>query len=81
MQDAFAPASGAASPMTAAHPRVAFGKVGVLLVNLGTPEGTDYRSMRRYLAVQYQVLTLQQMSFALRNGEMHDLTRRLLMKI
>ena len=50
MQDAFAPASGAASPMTAAHPRVAFGKVGVLLVNLGTPEGTDYRSMRRYLA-------------------------------
>ena len=26
------------------------GKVGVLLVNLGTPDGTDYRSMRRYLA-------------------------------
>ena len=24
-------------------------KVGVLLVNLGTPEGTDYASMRRYL--------------------------------
>ncbi|TPW31096.1 ferrochelatase [Martelella alba] len=31
------------------HPTVAFGKVGVLLVNLGTPDGTDYRSMRRYL--------------------------------
>ena len=26
------------------------GRIGVLLVNLGTPEGTDYRSMRRYLA-------------------------------
>ena len=24
-------------------------KIGVLLVNLGTPEGTDYWSMRRYL--------------------------------
>ncbi|GKX35047.1 MAG: ferrochelatase [Rhizobiaceae bacterium MnEN-MB40S] len=31
------------------HPAVAFGKVGVLLVNLGTPDGTDYTSMRRYL--------------------------------
>jgi len=32
------------------HPKVNFGKVGVLLVNLGTPDGTDYWSMRRYLA-------------------------------
>ncbi len=32
------------------HPKVAFGKIGVLLVNLGTPDGTDYWSMRRYLA-------------------------------
>jgi ferrochelatase len=32
------------------HPPVSFGKVGVLLVNLGTPDGTDYWSMRRYLA-------------------------------
>ncbi|MEM9359909.1 MAG: ferrochelatase [Pseudomonadota bacterium] len=32
------------------HPRVSFGRVGVLLVNLGTPDGTDYWSMRRYLA-------------------------------
>ncbi|MBP1848920.1 ferrochelatase [Rhizobium halophytocola] len=31
------------------HPPVKFGKVGVLLVNLGTPDGTDYKSMRRYL--------------------------------
>ena len=40
-----------ASPMSrpADHPSVAFGKVGVLLVNLGTPDATDYWSMRRYL--------------------------------
>ncbi|MER2606954.1 MAG: ferrochelatase [Siculibacillus sp.] len=31
------------------HPAVATGRVGVLLVNLGTPEATDYWSMRRYL--------------------------------
>lgn len=31
------------------HPPVKHGKVGVLLVNLGTPDGTDYTSMRRYL--------------------------------
>lgn len=31
------------------HPTVKHGKVGVLLVNLGTPDGTDYSSMRRYL--------------------------------
>ncbi|WP_319410516.1 ferrochelatase [uncultured Cohaesibacter sp.] len=31
------------------HPPVAYGKVGILLVNLGTPDGTDYKSMRRYL--------------------------------
>lgn len=33
----------------ASHPPVKHGKVGVLLVNLGTPDGTDYTSMRRYL--------------------------------
>lgn len=31
------------------HPVVKFGRVGVLLVNLGTPEGTSYWPMRRYL--------------------------------
>lgn len=31
------------------HPPVASSKVGVLIVNLGTPEATDYWSMRRYL--------------------------------
>jgi len=32
------------------HPGVAPAKVGILLANLGTPDGTDYCSMRRYLA-------------------------------
>ena len=31
------------------HPSVKIQKVGVLIVNLGTPDGTDYKSMRRYL--------------------------------
>lgn len=38
------------SALPANHPRITFGKVGVLLVNLGTPDGTDYWPMRRYLA-------------------------------
>jgi protoporphyrin/coproporphyrin ferrochelatase len=33
----------------AKHPAVSNGRVGVLIVNLGTPEGTDYWSIRRYL--------------------------------
>lgn len=36
-------------PLGADHPPVAIQKVGVLLVNLGTPDGTDPVSMRRYL--------------------------------
>src|SRR6201998_1979848 len=32
------------------HPAVKAGGIGVLLVNLGTPDATDYWSMRRYLA-------------------------------
>lgn len=31
------------------HPKVEYGRIGVLLLNLGTPDGTDYWSMRRYL--------------------------------
>ncbi len=31
------------------HPDVAFGRVGVLLLNLGTPDATSYWPMRRYL--------------------------------
>ena len=38
-----------ASPRPEGHPPVRSGRVGALLVNLGTPEATDYWSMRRYL--------------------------------
>ncbi len=41
--------AGAAAALPAGHPPVKIGKVGVLLVNLGTPDGTDYAPMRRYL--------------------------------
>jgi ferrochelatase len=33
----------------AGHPSIAFGRIGVLLLNLGTPDGTSYWPMRRYL--------------------------------
>lgn len=33
----------------AGHPAVTFGRVGILLVNLGTPDATDFWSIRRYL--------------------------------
>lgn len=36
--------------MRADHPRVAFGRVGVLLVNLGTPDAATPSAVRRYLA-------------------------------
>lgn len=32
------------------HPKIKRAKVGVLIANLGTPDGTDYWSMRRYLS-------------------------------
>ena len=32
------------------HPAVKHGRVGILVANLGTPDGTDYWSMRRYLS-------------------------------
>ncbi|MBZ9939074.1 ferrochelatase [Mesorhizobium sp. BR1-1-16] len=37
------------SALPPGHPPVARGRIGVLLVNLGTPDATDYWSMRRYL--------------------------------
>ena len=40
------PAAGARPP---GHPAVRSGRIGVLLLNLGTPDATDYWSMRRYL--------------------------------
>ncbi|HTT49360.1 MAG TPA: ferrochelatase, partial [Pseudolabrys sp.] len=36
-------------PLPPSHPAVPPRRIGVLLVNLGTPDATDYRSMRRYL--------------------------------
>ena len=36
-------------PLPEGHPPVKQPKVGVLLVNLGTPDGTDFKPMRRYL--------------------------------
>lgn len=39
----------ALGPLPGGHPAVRKGKVGVMLVNLGTPDGTDTKSMRRYL--------------------------------
>jgi ferrochelatase len=38
-----------AAPRPADHPPVADGRIGVLIVNLGTPDATDFWSMRRYL--------------------------------
>ena len=43
------PDSFRSSNRPAGHPAVKNGRVGVLIVNLGTPEGTDYWSVRRYL--------------------------------
>ena len=37
------------APRPKDHPDIKTGKVGVLLVNLGTPDGHDPRNMRRYL--------------------------------
>jgi ferrochelatase len=39
----------AARPDETSHPAIPYGKIGVLIVNLGTPDGTDYWPMRRYL--------------------------------
>ncbi|EXL01595.1 hypothetical protein BG36_18645 [Aquamicrobium defluvii] len=46
MNDASSPVIENAS---ADHPDVEFGKIGVLLINLGTPDSTDPASLRRYL--------------------------------
>lgn len=37
-------------PLPPSHPSVPAQKIGVLLLNLGTPDATDYWSMRRYLS-------------------------------
>ncbi len=40
---------GGAAQLPDGHSPVAIGRIGVLIVNLGSPAGTDYWSMRRYL--------------------------------
>ncbi|MFG6176599.1 ferrochelatase [Halomonas sp. THAF12] len=43
------PGEGRLSHAPRGHPALPEGKVGVVLANLGTPDATDYWSMRRYL--------------------------------
>ena len=45
----FLPGSGRPAHAPTDHPPVKAAKIGVLLANLGTPDGYDYWSMRRYL--------------------------------
>ena len=40
----------ATGPLPPGHPPLPPRRVGILLINLGTPDATDYWSMRRYLA-------------------------------
>ena len=42
-------AATALGPLPAGQPPVGAGRIGVLLVNLGTPDGTDFKPMWRYL--------------------------------
>ena len=44
------PGAGRLAHAPADHPPVPRAKIGVMLVNLGTPQATDYWSMRRYLS-------------------------------
>lgn len=44
-----APGAGRLTHAPANHPKVKAAKIGVLVANLGTPDATDYWSMRRYL--------------------------------
>jgi protoporphyrin/coproporphyrin ferrochelatase len=49
MNQASAITQAAAAPPAAARPAAAAGRIGVLLVNLGTPDAADAASVRRYL--------------------------------
>jgi protoporphyrin/coproporphyrin ferrochelatase len=42
-------AAKALSPLPAGQPPVGAGRIGVMLVNLGTPDGTEFKPMWRYL--------------------------------
>ena len=35
--------------MTSDHPKVNYGKTGVLIINLGTPDSTSWLDIRKYL--------------------------------
>ncbi len=50
MSDSDMPGVGRLAHAPADHPPVKRAKIGVLLANLGTPDGHDYWSMRRYLS-------------------------------
>ncbi len=41
--------AGGVSARPADHPDIRLGRIGVLLVNLGTPDATDFKSVKRYL--------------------------------
>lgn len=43
-------ARAATGPLPEGHPTLPARKIGVVLLNLGTPDGTNYWSMRRYLS-------------------------------
>ena len=45
-----APGTGRLAHAPADHPPVKAARIGILLANLGTPDATDYWSMRRYLS-------------------------------
>ncbi|MDF1587468.1 ferrochelatase [Marinimicrococcus flavescens] len=45
-----APGEAATGPLPAGHPRIPAARTGVVLLNLGTPDGTGYFPMRRYLS-------------------------------
>src|SRR5688572_8085848 len=49
MKTAASDATKGASLLAAVHPPAKTGKIGVLLVNLGTPDGTGFKPMWRYL--------------------------------
>ena len=37
--------------MESDHPKIRFGKTGVLLINLGTPNSTSWWDIRKYLKI------------------------------
>ena len=49
LMEAFVPSCDDGSAVPSDHPPIRPPRIGVLVLNLGTPDGTDYRSMRRYL--------------------------------